>query len=703
MTRTTPHPDDTVVEPVVEPAAGTWTWLHGWGEHEAAVLEHLVTTARAAQRSVDYSDAFARPTGRAELRLDEPPAGPAVLLATGAVTVRADGADLHAVEADGAWHVAVPAGLGELRVVVETADGLPAAIGVPGRSPLAQAAWRSVDERGRRHAVTPRTTSAALPPVQVRPAVRTEVPVRVDVDVDGERDGLHVLAAPVLGRPVVRSAGRPVLRAGETRAEALDPDDATAETRHDLVLRDDGAWTTRHELALRWLAVRSSDPSCTVEVEARVAPRPTGSFRCSDERLTAIADVAARTLALCAQELVVDGLKRDRLPWVGDQAVTTTVNAYVLGDRGLAADSLVALGRPGDGWVNGISDYSLWWVVTARELVRQHGPGTDLGGLADQADDLLTDLAREVGDDGVFRPRDRPEQFHRVFLDWGVEVTSGTDPTALQLLWVWALRSGTELLAAAGHPAAGRWADAARHATAVARERGWSDGAWTAHLRAPGAPVADRDRPDDRAHDDPYPALLAVLAGLHDGAVPPAVRDVLRRHGRVGTPFMTTFALRALLACGERDLALGTLSALWGSMLDRGATTFWEDFPGDGPDTAMYGRPYGRSLCHGWSSGPAALLPEIVLGLRPAADGWREVEVAPALGALAWAEAEVPLAAGPLRVRADRTATGQRVRLEVPAGVTVRCGARRVTGPTTSVLDPDPTDLPAPTNETTAP
>ena len=34
---------------------------------------------------------------------------------------------------------------------------------------------------------------------------------------------------------------------------------------------------------------------------------------------------------------------------------------------------------------------------------------------------------------------------------------------------------------------------------------------------------------------------------------------------------------------------------------------------------AFYGRPYGRSLCHAWSSAPVALLPMIAFGCEPAA------------------------------------------------------------------------------------
>jgi hypothetical protein len=67
----------------------------------------------------------------------------------------------------------------------------------------------------------------------------------------------------------------------------------------------------------------------------------------------------------------------------------------------------------------------------------------------------------------------------------------------------------------------------------------------------------------------------------------------------------------------------------------------------------MYGRPFGKSLCHAWSSSPAALLPDALLGVRPLADGWSRFTIAPALGGLDWAEARIPAPQGDIVVRAD--------------------------------------------------
>jgi hypothetical protein len=78
----------------------------------------------------------------------------------------------------------------------------------------------------------------------------------------------------------------------------------------------------------------------------------------------------------------------------------------------------------------------------------------------------------------------------------------------------------------------------------------------------------------------------------------------------------------------------------------------------------MYGRPFGKSLCHAWSSSPAALLPQAVLGIRPLADGWTRFAVQPRLGDLEWAEARIPAPQGDIVVRAD----AEGVSVEAPPG-----------------------------------
>jgi hypothetical protein len=371
---------------------------------------------------------------------------------------------------------------------------------------------------------------------------------------------------------------------------------------------------------------------------------------------------------------MLDGIKRDRMPWAGDQALSTLANAYALGDETTAADGLVALGRPEHGYVNGIADYSLWWVVNADRYVRYFGDVAFAEREARHVEAFVADLARHAGPDGVFRPAAQPGGFvdsgpGSVFLDWGLALEPGRDPVALQMLWCWTLRSAGRLLDRAGHEGADRWHRLADRLEAALRERAWlaGTGRWADYLGADAA----------TASPAPYANFLAVLAGLHPDGVPAGVVASMRT-GTTGTPFMTAFRLRALLVAGEHDAVLDEVRRTWGAMLDAGPGTFWEEAgPGD-DELAMYGRPFGRSRCHAWSAGPAAILPEAVLGVRPLDDGWSRFEVEPCPGDLDWAAAVVPTPAGDLVVRADR----EGVTVHVPAGTALVREGRVVRGPT---------------------
>ena len=322
----------------------------------------------------------------------------------------------------------------------------------------------------------------------------------------------------------------------------------------------------------------------------------------------------------------------------------------------MVADGLVALGRPEHGYVNGIADYSLWWVVNADLYVRYFGDAGFAEREAAHVDAFVADLA-EHADDGVFRPAAQRGGFvdsgpGSVFLDWGLALEHGRDPVALQMLWCWALRSAERLLDGAGHPGATRWGRLADRLESTLRSRGrvLRAGRWADYLDAGAA-----------ASPAPYANFLAVLAGLHPDGVPAGVVASIRS-GTAGTPFMTAFRLRALLAAGSDDAVLDEMRPL-GARCSTRARARSGRRRRSGRQLAMYGRPFGRSRCHAWSAGPRAILPEAVLGARPLADGWTRFDGGARLGDLEWR------ASCPRRPATSSCADRGRVSVRVPAGM----------------------------------
>lgn len=196
------------------------------------------------------------------------------------------------------------------------------------------------------------------------------------------------------------------------------------------------------------------------------------------------------------------------------------------------------------------------------------------------------------------------------------------------------------------------------------------------------------------AQAEVVPAALLALSGQLDPKT--AYGQVLGLGGCVGvSTFYGYYMLEAMSAAGESRRALDTVRDYWGGMLDMGATSFWEDFNLAWTNNACridempvagkkdihgdYGefcyRGFRHSLCHGWSSGPAAWCINHVLGIRPMDVGCKTVEVKPFLGDLDWAEGAMALPNGEsIRVRIGKAeGGGLAVDVSAPEWVDVRC------------------------------
>lgn len=385
-----------------------------------------------------------------------------------------------------------------------------------------------------------------------------------------------------------------------------------------------------------------------------------GSFACSDPLLNRIWEVGAYTVHLCMQDHVWDGIKRDRLVWIGDLHPETMVIATLFGEHPIVPASLdyVRDRTPLPGWMNGISSYSLWWLLIQHDWYRYHG---NLAYLREQRAYLLGLLERIEG----CLDEQGGEHLDGVrFLEW----PTSRDPLAidagLQALTAMALRAGATLCAVLGEEEA-----AARARAAAERAR--------AHRRPPTA--------SKQAN------ALAVLAGMADAGETNA-RILAQDPYRGLSTFYGYYVLQARALAGDFAGCLDLLRAYWGGMLQMGATTFWEGFEIDWMENAAgiddlvppgkrdihadfgdYCYPGLRhSLCHGWAAGPTAWLSEHVLGLSPAAPGFRAVRVSPHLGGLEWARGTLPTPHGIIMVSHERGPDGQvQTQVEAPAGVTV--------------------------------
>ncbi len=372
-----------------------------------------------------------------------------------------------------------------------------------------------------------------------------------------------------------------------------------------------------------------------------------GSFRSNDERLNKIWMTGAYTVHLNMQEYLWDGIKRDRLVWVGDlHPEVMTVNT-VFGYNEVVPKSLdlarntTALPN----WMSGISSYSIWWILIQRDWYHYHGDKEYLKQQQEYLSGLLKQLFTKI------TPSGKEQLDGGRFLDWpSSENQKGVD-AGLQALMVMAMDAGAELCAELGDN------DLSKQCTEKA-----------ALLRTY---VPDHNNSKQGA------ALLA-LSGLMDAEK--ADKEVLSVGGSKNfSTFYGYYMLRAMAKAGNYQGALDRIREYWGGMLDLGATSFWEDFNLDwvpnaagideivpegkkdihGDFGAYCYKNFRHSLSHGWASGPTSWLSENVLGVQVLEPGCKKVKIDPHLGDLKWVEGTFPTPYGVIEIRHEKQADGK--------------------------------------------
>lgn len=363
-----------------------------------------------------------------------------------------------------------------------------------------------------------------------------------------------------------------------------------------------------------------------------------GSFKSNDELLNKIWQTGAYTVHLNMQNYLWDGIKRDRLVWIGDLHPETSTIQRVFGYDDSVPKSLDLIRDETNlpGWMNNIPSYSMWWIIIHKDWYLQNG---DLEYLKEQKEyliSLLAHLNEFILDDGR-------NTTPNPFIDWPSTGNDAAVNAGVHSLLVLAMESGSELCNILGEEELSK-----------------------KYLES--TETLRKCIPDHG--NNKQAASLMVLAGLADKDY--INKEVLSVDGakRIST-FLGYYVLQARAAAGDIIGCLETIREYWGGMLSLGATTFWEDFNIEWLDNAArideiptdgkvdvhgtYGDhcyiKYRHSLCHGWASGPTAWLSEYVLGIRVKEAGCKTLEIKPLLGDLKWAEGTYPTPYGDVYVK----------------------------------------------------
>jgi alpha-L-rhamnosidase len=372
-----------------------------------------------------------------------------------------------------------------------------------------------------------------------------------------------------------------------------------------------------------------------------------GSFKCSDTLLNKIWMTAAYTVHLNMQNYLWDGIKRDRLVWVGDMHPETETIAAVFGNSNVVPKSL-DLARditPLPHYMNGMVSYSMWWVLIQHDWYMHNG---DLNYLKQQKS-YLTGLLNHYISKIDSKNSEKLDDGTR-FLDWPSSADTKAIHAGLQAMLVMTLTSGAELCTILNDPVT-----AAKCIAAIARLK--------------------KNVPDPGASKQA--AALLSLAGLMPADKANGIISAGGVHNY--STFFGYYMLEAKAKAGDYQGAIDAIRNYWGPMLALGATTFWEDFnidwlpnagridelvpPGKKDIHGDYGaycyKGYRLSLSHGWASGPAPWLTRYVLGVKVLAEGCRKISITPHLGNLSFAEGTFPTPYGIVKIRHTKLKNGK--------------------------------------------
>ena len=415
---------------------------------------------------------------------------------------------------------------------------------------------------------------------------------------------LYDLGQETVGYIEAESVAMPQLFVGESAAEALNDKVEDFEQSTEMKEVRKGVWRNERPLALRYFRFAGKEPTKITFTEEIADVTDKLGFTGETPREQAIYDAALRTLRLCMREFLLDGVKRDRLPWAGDLSVSLLANAHSFRDPEIVKRTLKVLDSAGweQGDINGIVDYSLWWIISQELFQRHFGDRAFLAKHYPRIAGRLESFAARANAEGLLTDDGAEGSRVWLFIDWTPDAKS---TTALNAIYYGALKAGAELAGIQRQwEDADRWQKRAEQVKKTLHEKAWDAqrGLFRFDVRDPKA-----------GHFTRHPNVYAAYFGVAEGEELESIGRALAADDlpAVGTPYAYAYQAMALLKCGRRADARKLVEKIWGGMLDLGATTFWEGYnPAyrGRKHWEFYERPFANSLCHAWSSAPVFLL-----------------------------------------------------------------------------------------------
>lgn len=389
-----------------------------------------------------------------------------------------------------------------------------------------------------------------------------------------------------------------------------------------------------------------------------------GDFRCDDERINHIYRAAEKTLALCVRANDIwDGIKRDRVMWIGDFYSELLGAAVLYGDVPQFQKVLSSIKDFDGKWVNMIPAYSAWWIISLYKYYELFGNRKFTEENLPYISRIIDDFSVIIKENGEVSYRNNKLSYfpgNEFFIDWPTNLTEDSK-IGWRYLVVIALKRAKELYEIFG-------------------------------LNCDKADILLKSLYKFNYKKSAFKQVTA-LGVLAEMIPPEEARPLLKAGGPKGmTGFMGCIIIEALQRIGEEDFIADLIKQYYGAMLDLGATTLWEDFDIDwlnenplpldampDPDRKNIHADFGKfcykglrhSLCHGWSAGFIYIFYQYILGIKPLSAGYAKIKIEPHLCGLTFAEGKLPTVHGVISVKHEIIGEKMVSEIDVPASVEV--------------------------------
>jgi len=440
--------------------------------------------------------------------------------------------------------------------------------------------------------------------------------------------------------------------------------------------RDDALFSSHWWRAGRWclIEVKTADEPLVINglavIDSRYPLVRESSFASDDPTIDGISQICTRSMQMCDHEMLFDCPYYEQQMYPGDTRVQlmslTSLSrddrmirrAIELFDFSQRDDGNVGFNFPTRGTQDGAT-YTLCWLLMHGDYAMWHDNLPWLKARIPAMRKALAGLALYENEQGLLK--DTPGW---PFTDWvpnwhhgySPDGDMGTPPNAfINLFHVLALQSAARAEYACGDAAmADYFAAKAKRIGQVIVDTYWDE------QRGLLSDTIDRRSWSEHVQ---CMALLADILGADKRGR--CFRGLITEPDLERcTVYFSFYLFETYFKFGRADLFLKRLD-LWRGYVERGLRTCLES-----PDNFDKGGvKEARSDCHAWGSHPLYFLQSGLAGVRPAAQGFSKVVVAPCPGSLKFIKAKTPHPKGMIETDMVFSEAGVEARIELPEGV----------------------------------